>query len=145
MISEKIGLKKKSKAICWEVCREFCERKIARGACLSWNTARVPLNIVSHALIAEAVQKNVVYHFDHTKNKRKGTVISCRNLLAICFHKHGFPQNTYSGRKIGHLTKIYRKTLASHMNNKELLRDIHYKPFLKGSPSNYWGKRAVSM
>ena len=100
----------------------------------------------SRAVIAEAVLKNVLYYFDHTKHKRKGAVICCRNfLLAVCFHKHGLPQNTCSARKLGDLTKIHRKTLANQMNNKELLRDIRYKAFVKGSPSNYLGKHAGSM
>ena len=38
--------------------------------------------------------------FEIPKNKRKGSVISCRNLfVAICFHKHSFPQGSYSLRK----------------------------------------------
>ena len=31
------------------------------------------------------------------------------------------------------------------MNSKDLLSDVHYKPFVERSPSNYWRKRAVIM
>jgi hypothetical protein len=101
---------------------------------------------MSRAVIAEAVLKNVLFFFNHTKHKREGAVISCREfLLAVCFHKHGFPNNTYSARKLGDLTKINRKTLTKHINSKQLLKDVRYKPFVKVSPSNYWGKRAVNI
>jgi len=100
---------------------------------------------MSRATIAEAVLKNVLYYFDNTKHKREGAVISCRQfLLAVCFHKQGFSKNTFGARKLAEITKINRKT-STHFNSKALLKDIRYKPFVKGSPSNYWGKRAVSI
>ena len=109
-------------------------------------TSNLTTHIMSRAVIAEAVLKNVLFFFYHTKHKREGAVISCREfLLAVCFHKHGFPKNTYSARKLGDLTKIHRKTLAKHINSKKLLKDVRYKPFMKLSPSNYWGKRAVNI
>ena len=84
--------------------------------------------------------------FDNTKTLRKGSVISCRNfLLAVCFHKHSFPLGSYSLRKLSELTKIDRRVLSTHMKSKELLKHICYKPFSKTSPSNYWGKREVSI
>ena len=101
---------------------------------------------MSRAVIAEAVLKNILHYFDNTKSQRKGSVISCRNfLLGICFHKHSFPHGTYSLRKLSELTKIDRRVLTSHMKSKEMLKNIRYKPFAKSSPSNYWGKRAVSI
>ena len=66
-------------------------------------------------------------------------------LLGICFHKHSFPHGTYSLRKLSEVTKIDRRVLTSHMNSKEALKNIRYKRFAKSSPSNYWGKRAVSI
>ena len=102
-------------------------------------------NTMSRAQIAEALLRNVLFFLDSTKNLKQGAVISCRQfLLAVCFHKHGFPKHTYSARKLAEVTQINRKTLATHLNSKQLLRDVRYKPFAKGSPSNYWGKRAVS-
>jgi len=101
---------------------------------------------MSRATIAEAVLKNVLYYFDNTKHKREGAVISCRQfLLAVCFHKQGFSKNTFGARKLAEITKIDRRTLGTQFNSKALLKDIRYKPFVKGSPSNYWGKRAVSI
>ena len=101
---------------------------------------------MSRATIAEAVLKNVLYYFDNTKHKREGAVISCRQfLLAVCFHKQGFSKNAFGARKLAEITKINRKTLATHIYSKELLKEVRYKPFVKGSPSNYWGKRAVSI
>ena len=121
------------------------EVNFARDACSSWNTPFLRQNNMSRAQIAEALLKNVLYFFDNTKHLKQGAVISCRQfLLAVCFHKHGFPKHTYSARKLADVTKINRKTLATHINSKQLLRDVRYKPFVKGSPSNYWGKRAVS-
>ena len=93
---------------------------------------------MSRAVIAEAVLKNILHYFDTTKSQRKGSVISCRNfLLGICFHKHSFPHGTYSLRKLSELTKIDRRVLTSHMKSKEALKNIRYRPFAKGSPSNY--------
>ena len=101
---------------------------------------------MSRAVIAEAVLKNILHYFDNTKSQRQGTVISCRKfLLGICFHKHSFPHGTYSLRKLSEVTKIDRRVLTSHMKSKEVLKNIRYKPFAKSSPSNYWGKRAVSI
>ena len=100
---------------------------------------------MSQAQIAEALLRNVLFFFNSTKHIKQGAVISCRQfLLAVFFHKHGFPNHTYSARKLAEVTQINRKTLATHLNSKKLLRDVRYKPFAKGSPSNYWGKRAVS-
>ena len=94
---------------------------------------RLPIHFMSRAVIAEAVLKNIFYFFDNTKSLRKGSVISCRNfLLAVCFHKHSFPQGSY----------IVRLT---NMKSKELLKHICYKPFAQACPSNYWGKRTVSI
>ena len=99
---------------------------------------------MSQTFIAEAVLKNVLYFFDNKKHKKQGAVISCRQfLLAVCFHKQGFPKNTFGARKLAEITKINRKTLATHFNSKELLKQIRYKSFVKGSPSNYWAKRVV--
>ena len=78
---------------------------------------------MSRATIAEAVLKNVLYYFDNTKHKREGAVISCRQfLLAVCFHKQGFSKNAFGARKFAEITKINQR-----------------------SPSNYWGKRTVSI
>ena len=113
---------------------------------MSWNTERAPIHLMSRAVIAEAVLKNILHYFHNTKSQRKGSVISCRNfLLGVCFHKHSFPQGSYSLRKISELTKIDRRVMSTHMKSKEVLKNIRYKAFAKTSPSNYWGKRAVSM
>ena len=118
----------------------------ARDACSSWNTQPPPVHLMSRAVIAEAVLKNILHYFDNTKSQRKGSVISCRNfLLGICFHKHSFPQGSYSLTKISALTKIDRRVISTHMKSKEILKNICYKPFAKSFPSNYWGKCAVSI
>ena len=105
--------------------RDFSEGKLARGVCSSWHASLLQQNIMSRASIAEAVLKNVLYFFDNTKHKREGAVISCRQfLLAVCFHKHGFPKNTFGARKLAEVTKINRKTLATHFNSKELLKEV---------------------
>ena len=93
---------------------------------------------MSRAQIAEALLRNVLFFFDSTKHIKQGAVISCRQfLLAVCFHKHGFPKHTYSARKLAEVTQINRKTLATHLNSKQLLRDVRYKPFAKGSPLQF--------
>ena len=76
----------------------FSEGKLARGACSSWHSELRQGEIMSRATIAEAVLKNVLYFFDNTKQKREGAVKSCRQfLLAVCFHKQGFPKNVLGG------------------------------------------------
>ena len=61
------------------------------------------------------------------------------------FPQTGVFKNALGARKLAEITKIDRRTLGTHFNSKALLKDIRYKPFVKGSPSNYWGKRAVSI
>ena len=101
---------------------------------------------MSRAVLAKAVLKNVLHYFDNTKSLRKGSVISCRNfLLRVCFHKQSFSQGTYSLRNISELTKIDRRVMSTHMKSKEVLKNIRYKAFATTSPSNYWGKRAVTI
>ena len=101
---------------------------------------------MSRAVVAEAVLSNVLHYINETKHIRQGSAIACRNfLLSICFHKHSFPQELQSARKIAEATNIHRRTLAASVNSKQCLRNIRYKPFAKGTASNYWGKRAVSV
>ena len=61
------------------------------------------------------------------------------------FPQAEFPPGSYSLRKISELTKIDRRVISTHMKSKEVLKNIRYKAFAKTSPSNYWGKRAVSI
>ena len=101
-------------------------------------------SMMSRAVVAEAVLSNVLHYINHTKHIRQGSAIACRNfLLSVCFHKHSFPKEVHSARKLGESTNIHQRTLISHVNGKQCLRNIRYKPFAKGSASNYWGKRAV--
>ena len=103
-------------------------------------------SIMSRAVVAEAVLSNVLHYINETKHIRQGSAIACRNfLLSICFHKHSIPLELQSARKIAQLTNIHRRTLAASVNSKQCLRNIRYKPFAKGTASNYWGKRAVSL
>ena len=96
------------------------------------------------AVVAEAVLSNVLHFIEHTKHIRQGSAIACRNfLLSVCFHKQSFPKEAHSARKISELTTIHRKTLRTHLASKQSLRTIRYKPFAKGSASNYWGKHTV--
>ena len=118
--------------------------KIARGVCSSWNVRDYTRRTMSRAVLAEAVLSNVLYYIHNTKHIRHGNAISCRNfLMSVCFHKQSFPQEAHSARNISEQTSINRKTLAIHVKSQQLLRNIRYKPFAKGSASNYWGKRAV--
>ena len=101
-------------------------------------------SMMSQAVVAEAVLSNVLHYINHTKHIRQGSAIACRNfLLSVCFHKHSFPKEVHSARKLGEITNIHQRTLTSHVNGKQCLRNIRYKPFAKGSASNYWGKHAV--
>ena len=59
------------------------------------------------------------------------------------FPQAQFSQGSYSLRKLSELTKIDRRVLSTHMKSKEFFKHSRYKPFAT-SPSNYWGKRAVS-
>ena len=103
-------------------------------------------SIMSRAVVAEAVLSNVLHYINETKHIRQGSAIACRNfLLSICFHKHSIPLELQSARKIAQVTNIHRRTLAASVNAKQCLRNIRYKPFAKGTASNYWGKRAVSL
>ena len=100
---------------------------------------------MAREVLAEAVLSNILYFIHTTKHIRQGSAIACRNfLMSVCFHKHKFPPQAHSSRKISQLTKIHRNTLLSHMKSKQCLKDIRYKPFAKGSASNFWGNRAVS-
>ena len=121
-----------------------CEPSVARAACSSWNKLQLYDFPMSRAVLAEAVLSNILHYIHHTKHIRQGSAIACRNfLMSVCFHKHKFPQEAHSSRKISDITKIHRNTLLSHMKSKQCLTDICYKPFAKGSASNCWGKRAV--
>ena len=103
-------------------------------------------SIMSRAVVAEAVLSNVLHYINETKHIRQGSAIACRNfLLSICFHNHSIPLELQSARKIAQLTNIHRRTLAACGISKQCLRNIRYKPFAKGTASNYWGKRAVSL
>ena len=101
---------------------------------------------MSRAVLAEAVLSNVLYYIEHTKYIRQGSAIACRNfLLSVCFHKQCFPKEVHTARKLSELTSIHRETLTSHVSSKQPLRNVRYKPFAKGSASNYWGNRVVCM
>ena len=102
----------------------------------SWKSHRT----MARAILAEAVLSNVLHYIHNTKHIRHGNAISCRNfLMSVCFHKHSFPEEAHSARTISEQTSINRKTLAIHVKSQQLLRNIKYKPFAKGSVSHYWG------
>ena len=86
------------------------EIKISKFVWLSssWNSERLPIHLMSRAVIAEAVLKNILYFFD----------IMQKLLFSVCFHKHSFPQGSYSLRKISELTKIDRRVMSTHMISK---------------------------
>ena len=123
-----------------------CEAFVARGAWPSWNVQQLFYCTMSRAVLAEAVLSNVLYYIQHTKYIRQGSAIACRNfLLSVCFHKQCFPKELHTARKLSELTSIHRKTLNTHVSSKQPLRNVRYKPFAKGSASNYWGNRVVCM
>ena len=123
-----------------------CEAFVARGACPSWNVQQLFYSTMSRAVVAEAVLSNVLYYIEHTKYLRQGSAIACRIFLqSVCFHKQCFPKEAHTSRKNSELTSIHRKTITSHVTSKHSLRNIRYKPFAKGSASNYWGKHAVGL
>ena len=101
-------------------------------------------SMMSRAVVAEAVLSNVLDYINHTKHIRQGSAIACRNfLLSVCFYKHSFPKEVHHAKKLGEITNIHQRMLSSHVNGKQCLQNIKYKPFAKGSASNYWGKRVV--